>query len=153
MRLPLILAGLTALTLAGAAQARQSDQPYRWHTTPDNESAQFGVPDTDDRALRIDCEPSGQLSIMGPTGFDGAAGDRLPVILQGKAGRRTLTGVVIELGDGLNFFVEVAPTDDVVTTLLAGGPVTVGSAGDEWTVPPRGAARALKPVLKTCEGR
>lgn len=151
MRLPVILIGLAALT--GVAQARQSSSPYRWHVTNENESAQYGIPDTDDRALRIDCEPSGALSIMGPTGYGGAPGDKLPVILQGRAGKRTMTGTVIELGDGYNFFVEIAPTDDIVATLVAGGPVTVGSAGDEWTVPAKGAAGALNLVVKACAGR
>lgn len=150
MRLPLILIGLTVATLAGVAEARQSSSSYRWHATNNNESAQYGVPDSDERALRIDCEPSGSLSVMGPTAYDGAPGDRLPVLLQGRAGRRTLTGKVIELGDGYNFLVEVAPTDDVVTTLLAGKQVTVGSAGDEWTVPAKGAAAAVKLVIATC---
>lgn len=153
MRLPLILIGLSAVALSAGVEARQTSSPYRWHTTNANESAQYGVPDSDDRALRIDCEPSGSLSVMGPTGYDGSAGDRLSVVLQGRAGRRTMTGTVVELGDGYNFFVEVEPTDDLVATLLAGKPVTVGSAGDEWTVPAEGAARALTPVIKTCEGR
>ena len=153
MRLPVILAGLLIVGLTGEAEARQSPSPYRWHTTNENESAQYGIPDTDDRALRIDCEPSGRLSIMGPTAYDGAPGDRLPVVLQGRAGRSTLTGTVIELGDGYNFFVEIPPADDIVATLLAGQPVTVGSAGDEWTVPAQGAAAALRPVLATCAGR
>ena len=151
MRLPLIVIGLAAF--AGVAEARQSSSPYRWHMTNDNESAQYGIPDTDDRALRIDCESSGALSVMGPTGYDGAPGDRLPVILQGQGGRRSTAGAVIELGDGYNFFVEVQPNDDIITTLLAGKPVTVGSAGDEWTVPANGAAAALKLVIKACEGR
>lgn len=153
VRLPLILVALSTAALAGAADARQSSSPYRWHATNDNQSAQYGMPDSDDRALRIDCEASGALSVMGPTGYDGAAGDTLSVMLQGRGGRRAMTGTVIELGDGYNFFVEIAPTDDLVATLLAGQPVTVGSAGDEWTVPAQGAASALRPVLATCAGR
>ncbi len=153
MRLPLILIGVSAVALSGVAEARQASSPYRWHATNEGESAQYGVPDSDDRALRIDCEPSGSLSVMGPTGYDGAPGDRLPVVLQGRGGRRVMNGSVVELGDGYNFFVEVAPTDDFVATLLAAEPVTVGSAGDEWTVPARGAPEALKPVIASCAGR
>lgn len=151
----LILA--TALALSGeAASAHEGhddvDSPYRWWTTAEKDSAQYGVPDSDDRGLRLDCEPSGLISIMGPTAAE-PAGSKVMVTLQGRGGRRTIEGFVVELGDGNNFNVEVERGDDAVATLMAGQDLLVGSAGDEWTVPGKGAARALGPVLRTCEGR
>ncbi len=139
--------GLTLLSVSTPALATD----YRWWTT--GESAQFGLPDTDDRAFRLDCEPSGGFSVMAPTGADVPEGGKVRVILQGKAGRRTADGVLIELGDGPNFQVKIKPDDDIVRTLMAGGDVTIGSAGDEWSVPGKGAAKALKPVLATCAER
>ena len=151
----LILSSAVALSAGAGAAARAQDgggNGYVWHTANENESAQYGIPDSDDRALRLDCEPSGMISIMGPTAAE-TEGQKVQVVLQGKTGRRTLPGIVIALGDGNNFSVEVEPTDDAVATLMAGHDLTVGSAGDEWTVPGKGAARALAPVLKTCAGR
>ncbi len=148
---PHVLLLIAAVAGPAWAQRHDHDNPYRWHTAHENESAQYGVPDSDDRALRLDCEPSGLISIMGPTAAE--AGKPVKVILQGKGGRRTLDGMVVELGDGNNFSVEVEASDDAVATLMAGGDLTVGSAGDEWTVPGKGAAKALAPVLRTCAGR
>lgn len=151
----LILTSAMALSAGGGSVASAGGDGgagYVWHTTNDNESAQYGVPDSDDRALRLDCEPSGRISIMGPTAAE-TEGQTVQVVLQGRTGRRTAPGVVIALGDGNNFSVEVDPTDDAVATLMAGHDLIVGSAGDEWTVPGKGAARALAPVLKSCQGR
>lgn len=151
----LILA--TALALSGGVAVAhepqdESESPYRWWTTAENDSAQYGIPDSDDRGLRLDCEASGMISIMGPTAAE-PEGSRVMVTLQGRSGRRTLEGFVVALGDGNNFNVEVEAGDDAVATLMAGKDLTVGSAGDEWTVPGKGAAKALAPVLKTCESR
>jgi hypothetical protein len=151
----LILATAFALS-GGAARADESrddgENGYRWWTTAEQDSAQYGVPESDDRGLRLDCEPSGMISIMGPTAAE-PEGSKVMVTLQGRGGRRTLEGFVVALGDGNNFNVEVEADDDAVATLMAGHDLIVGSAGDEWTVPGKGAARALGPVLKVCETR
>jgi hypothetical protein len=144
----LILAALLAATVAAPALAQDASQ-YRWHLTAEGESAQYGIPDSDDRAGRIDCEPSGGLSLMATTGSDSAPGGPVKVTV----GKRQLDGVVVELGDGPNFFVELATDDPDILALLAGKDLTIGSAGDTWTLPGKGAAKVLKPLLTKCAGR
>lgn len=144
-----------AAPAAAAAEDEAHDDGitgYVWHTTHENESAQYGVPDSDDRALRIDCEPSGKLSIMGPTSAD-PAGSAVQVELRGWSGTRHLPGTVVELGDGNNFAVEVEPDDDAISTLMGGADLIVGSVGDLWTIPGKGAAKALAPVIEVCKTR
>ncbi|MDO8297733.1 MAG: hypothetical protein Q7T19_15000 [Caulobacter sp.] len=143
--------GLTVLAAAAAASKPARAQDYVWHAAIPGESVQYGVPDTDDRGLRIDCEGRGRLSIMGPTASEGAEGSALDVRLRvPPAPPRTVPGDVIALGDGANFHVVVAPGDPALAALLAGKDLTVGSAGDVWTVPGAGAPRVLADLLAAC---
>lgn len=143
------LIALAALAAVGSTAARAQD--YVWHAAIPGESVQYGVPDSDDRALRIDCEGRGRLSIMGPTASEAAEGSPLDVRLQvPPAPARVLPGEVIALGDGANFHTLVAPGDPALAALLAGKELTVGSAGDVWTVPGTGAPRLLAELLAAC---
>lgn len=47
-----------------AAETEASAQPYVWHAYTEDSIA-YGVPGTDDRALRIDCE-AGRMVLKGP---------------------------------------------------------------------------------------
>lgn len=145
-RVPLLTAA-AVLVLSGPAFAR--DDAYRWHLAHEGESAQYGVPDSDDRAGRIDCEASGDLNIMAPTGSDSPPGGPVKVTV----GARLLDGLVVELGDGNNFSVEVPADDPDILALVAGKDLTIGSAGDTWTLPGKGAAKVLKPLLALCATR
>jgi len=142
-----LLSAVAALVLSGPALAR--DNGYRWHLAHEGESAQYGIPDSDDRAGRIDCEPSGALSIMAATASDSPPGGPVKVTV----GKRVLDGLVVELGDGNNFSVEVPADDPDILALAAGKDLTIGSAGDVWTLPGKGAAKVLKPLLALCATR
>lgn len=142
-----LLTAVAALALSGPVLA--GDNSYRWHLTHDGESAQYGVPDSDDRAGRIDCEASGDLNIMATTGSDSPPGGPVKVTI----GSRVLDGLVVELGDGANFSVELPADDPDILALAAGRDLTIGSAGDTWTLPGKGAAKVLKPLLALCATR
>lgn len=144
----LTLAAVLALAAAGPALA-QDPASYRWHLTAEGESAQYGIPDSDDRAGRIDCEPSGLLNLMATTGSEAAAGEPVKVTV----GKRTLDGLIVELGDGANFSVELEADDPDILALVAGKDLTIGSAGDTWTLPGKGAAKVLKAVIAKCADR
>jgi len=57
---------------------------------------------------------------------------------------------VIDMGDGPNFAVTVMPDDDAITTLLAGRDLTLIVGKDDWSVPGKGAARLVRPLLAIC---
>ena len=59
----------------------------------------------------------------------------------------------VELGDGPNFSVEVPRDDPDTLALVAGKDLTIGSAGDVWSLPGKGAAKVLKPLLALCATR
>jgi opacity protein-like surface antigen len=147
-RTRLILAAVAALACAAPAAAQDSSR-YVWNLAYEGESAQYGVPDSDDRAGRIDCEPSGMLSLMASTASDVPPGGSVKVTV----GKRTLDGIVVEMGDGNNFSVELAADDPDILALVAGKDLTIGSTGDTWSLPGKGAAKVLKPLLALCATR
>lgn len=144
----LILAALLAGALTTPALAQDAGD-YVWHLTAEGESAQYGIPDSDDRAGRIDCEPSGMLNLMAGTASEAAAGEPVKV----NVGERVLDGLIVALGDGNNFSVELPADDPDILALVAGKDLTIGSAGDTWSLPGKGAAKVLKPLLATCATR
>lgn len=136
---------IAAVLLVATTAAAQEPQRYRWHTADPGVSVQYGVPDTDDRALRIDCVPGGAIEIAGPTSTDGE-GDATTVTLSGK----TYKGQLMELGDGTNFNVRVGRADPVIKALLAGKAVTVTEAGQRYSIPGKGAPAHLTRLLNAC---
>ena len=50
-----------AATSQTSLVAAAPERGYRWHTAQPGESVQYGVPDTDDRLLRIDCGEGGRI--------------------------------------------------------------------------------------------
>lgn len=134
-----------------APAAAQVEQPYVWHEAIPGQSVQFGVPDTDDRGLRIDCDRGGRIAIMGPTGLMAPEGGSVTVLLQTPGEpERQLPGQVVEMGDGANFRTLVTPDDRGLTGLLTGKGLTVGSAGDSWAVPSDGVRGPLTRLLAAC---
>src|SRR3989338_3101585 len=76
-----ILNFLALWVLASPAAARDGSG-YVWHEAVPGESVQYGVPDSDDRALRIDCDARGKIGIMGPTASTEPEGGAGAVVLQ-----------------------------------------------------------------------
>lgn len=153
----LISALVVAVSISSAlatSAAAQDQRLYVWHEAIPGESVQYGVPDSDDRALRIDCEGPGKIAIMGPTASQAPEGGAVSVLLQTVGGPvRSLIGSVIGLGDGSNFHVVIKPGDPALTGLLTGKGLTVGSLGDSWTVPSHGANAPLTRLLAACAAR
>ncbi|WCT73734.1 hypothetical protein PQ455_00435 [Sphingomonas naphthae] len=141
---------LAVMAIAGAASAAPA---YRWIAYMPGEAIQYGIADTDERALRIDCGARDGLSIAGPSAIDGAEGSRTNVGFGVRRQVRRHSGRLIGLGDGLNFTVDVNYDDPAVAALRAGFPVTVYHGDTAWKVPATNAERVLRPLIRACRSR
>lgn len=128
----------------------QAENPYRWHTAVPGEIVQYGVPGTDDRALRIDCRAGRGLQILGPSAEQSGENMPTPVTFRRGTNSVRLLGVTVEMGDGLNFAVPVAADELPIATLLAGEPLTVSHGEQIWQVPGEGAAAELALLVASC---
>jgi hypothetical protein len=111
---------------------------------------QYGIPDTDDRLLRIDCGEGGRIEIGGPAGVNGPEGAQVKATFGEGAAARTLPALLAEAGDGMNFYAEVGPDDPALQTLLAGRSLKVAQGEYNWEVPGEGAAAELRPFIQAC---
>lgn len=162
MRLPVILAACVAILSAPAlaqddpeagidtAEAEIPDQPYVWHASTEDSIA-FGVPDTDDRAVRIDCE-AGRMVLMGPVDPDSVDDGRVRLMAWGPGGMDMLEATTTEIGDGLNFVAPLPRQSDALDGLMKGEDLTLMLMGEERIVPGAGAPAVLGPLLKRCAG-
>jgi hypothetical protein len=57
------------------------------------------------------------------------------------------------MGHGFNFEARGNSFDDAINILLAGRELTVIQGANTWTVPGKGAAKVLKPMLSECARR
>jgi len=139
---------IAALLLAVAAAQPAGGEG--WHVAIAGESAQFGVPGTDERALRIDCRPGYGLRIIGPAAS--APDENQPIQVTFRRGDTsvTLLGVTIMLGEGLSFAVPVQAGELPIAALVAGEALTVAHGGESWVVPGEGAAAAVGPLVAGC---
>lgn len=126
---------------------------YRWIDYMPGEAIQYGIADTDERALRIDCGRRQGLSIAGPSAIEGTEGMRTIVGFGERRRVRRHAGRLIGLGDGLNFIVDVAYDDPAVGALRSGTPITVYHGDTAWKVPATGAGRVLNPLIRSCRTR
>lgn len=133
------------LALAAAQQGH-----YAWSTALPGESVQYGVAESDDRALRIDCRPGGRLEILGPSG--GQTPENMPTQVTFRRGtnRIRVLGVIVSMGDGLNFAVPVAANELPITALLAGESITIEHGDASWEVPGTDAPAVLRPLVEAC---
>ena len=149
--------GLAVLAVAvwiAPAAAREDPaagaSAYVWNTYTDTSIA-FGIPDTDDRALRIDCEGGKTLVLIAPADPGSAGSDgRIRVIASTDAGMDMLEGELIELGDGPNVSAPLPSPSDALAGLMAGGDLTLMMLGEERVIPGAGAAAVLGPLIKAC---
>ncbi len=133
----------SVLLLLLAAEGRH----YVWNDYIPGQTVAYGVPDTDNRALRIDCI-KGRLSISGPADADES--ERVQVRITSRAGTRTFRSEVTEAGDGPNFTIAVTARDDILKTLKSGRSIRIRVKDEGWTVPGEGAAKVLAPLIKSC---
>lgn len=141
-----VLVFLALAAAAGPATAGPK-RAYVWSRVYEG-AVQYGVPDTDDRALRIDCV-RGRLSIGGPSDSDAPEGAAVPVVFRGEGFSERRTARVFEC-DGVCFDAVMKPEDRTIATLIRGKPVTVVHAGQTWTVSGVGAMEVLRPLLTAC---
>jgi len=128
---------VTVTTQTSAVTAAAPESGYLWHTAQPGESVQYGVPDTDDRLLRIDCGEDGRIKIGGPAGVNGPEGAQVTATFGEGAAARTLPVLLAEAGDGTNFYAVVAPDDPALQTLLAGHSLSVAQGEHSWGGPGR----------------
>jgi hypothetical protein len=137
---------IAALWLVAAAAA---DDTYVWHAANGPGTVQYGLPGSDDRALRIDCV-DGRLSIAGPSSVEGPDGTVTWVTFTTAAGPRRRQATLGYAGDGINFFAEVRADDPALRTLMAGRTLRIRHGASEWQVPGSGAAPLLGPLIRSC---
>ncbi len=160
MRLPLILAACAAILSTPAlaqdeaeleaAEGESPAQTYVWHAYTEDSIA-YGVPETDDRAVRIDCE-AGRMVLMGPVDPDSVEDGRVRLMAWGPGGMDMLEATTVEMGDGLNFMAPLPRPSDALDGLMKGQDMTLMLMGEERIVPGAGAPAVLGPLLKRCAG-
>jgi hypothetical protein len=162
MRLPVILAACAAVLTAPAlaqddpdagldtAETEVAAQPYVWHAyTVD--SIAFGVPGTDDRAVRIDCE-AGRMVLRGPVDPEIVDDGKVRLTVWGPGGMDMLEATTAGMGDGLNFVAPLPSPSDALDGLMKGADMTLMLLGEERVVPGAGAPAVLGPLLRRCAG-
>ncbi len=158
MRLPVILAACAAVLSAPvlAQDAPETDldaapaQPYVWHAYTEDSIA-YGVPETDDRAVRIDCE-AGRMVLRGPVDPEIVDDGKVQVVAWGPGGMDMIEASVAEMGDGLNFVAPLPSPSDALDGLMKGADMTLMLLGEERAVPGAGAPAVLGPLLRRCAG-
>lgn len=158
MRLPVILAAALAIIAAGPVLAQDDpgpeaepeavEQPYIWHAAG-GDSVAWGVPDTDDRAVRIDCE-AGRMVLMAPVDPEIVEDGRVKVMAWGPGGMDMVEATTVELGDGLNFVAPLPAPSDALDGLMKGEDMTLMLLGEERVIPGEGAPAVLGPLMKRC---
>jgi hypothetical protein len=126
------------------------DNGYGWHTEVRGSIVQYGIASSDDRALRIDCEPNVGLVILGPAGAQLDESRPTEVVFRHRERSLRIRGMTIAMGDGINFTAPVQPDSLPIATLLAGAPLTIENEGASWTVPGEGAPAELGPLVQAC---
>ena len=109
-------------------------------------SVQFGVPETDDRAFRVDCQ-AGKLLIIAPASANAPEGTPTTAVFQNGDQR---PGKIIYLGDGPNFIVSVAPTDPVAGTLLTDGRIRIDTSESVVSISGAGGLALLRSLVERC---
>lgn len=129
-----------------ALDAIYTETGYRWYAA-DARSVQYGVPDTDDRAFRIDCRRAVVVEVMFPAATEAPEGTAMAATFAGGASR---PGQIRYLGDGANLAVPLGADDPVLDALFGGERVRIVGAGASISVPAEGAAQLIRPLLAAC---
>jgi hypothetical protein len=142
-----MLALLLAAELAGSASG------YVWNEYIPGRTIAYGVPDTDRRAVRIDCEAregKPHLFLGGPV--SGTVGHVMALEITSRAGLKIFRSWIVDAADGPNFSFQIAASEDLIATLMAGADVRISTQGAVRTIPGQGAAAVLGPLLQACPG-
>lgn len=123
------------------------DAGYRWHAADSGMSVQFGLPETDDRLLRIDCS-EGDLLVMTP--MTGGVVDEAPPATFWGADRRS--GTIVELGDRTNLAVRLKRSDPLVKRLLRSPRISIAARNWTLSVANEGGQHLLRALVERCTG-
>ena len=122
---------------------------YTWHTAANGMSVQFGVPETDDRAFRVDCE-NGKLLVIAPAKTNARQGTPTTATFQNGEKR---PGSISYLGDGPNLVISLVPTDPVVGTLLTDGRIRIDTPVTVVSVAGAGGSALLHALVERCRAQ
>ena len=135
--------------LDNAADSLRALAGYVWHSAENGMSVQFGVPETDDRAFRVDCE-GGMLFIIAPANTNAPEGTSTTAAFQNGERR---AGTISYLGDGPNFVVPLAPTDPLIRTLLTNGRIRIDALDTVVSVAGSAGLALLQPLVERCRNQ
>ncbi len=119
---------------------------FAWRTYVAHEQVQFGRAESDERAFWIACDDGKTLSAGGPS----AAGQSEGPGAAAKIGGRSYAGHYIERGDSINFEVRIGPDEPFIRSLLRNRGFRLEEGGRAVSIPGKGAAKVVAPLLKAC---
>lgn len=140
------------LILLSLSLLLSAPQDGRWHISS-SDFVEFGLPDTDQRAIWFSCQEGEGLAAGALAHDDPSRGHFTEVMLSGQRRVQAYRGTFTERGDGMNFKTHVSASDDFILTLLAGRPVRVTNGGFTYTVTGEGAPEVLGPYLERCASK
>jgi len=141
------------LALLLAAELAAPPKPFVWNTYIPGRTVAYGVPDTNQRAVRIDCEArEGKLHLFIGGPASGEIGKVMALEITGRTGVKIFRSWIVPAADGPNFSFQIGGDEDLIQTLMAGGDVRITTQGSERVIPGAGAAEVLGPLLKACAG-
>lgn len=135
--------------LEKAADTIFAEAGYVWEVSEDGMSVQFGVPQTDDLAFRVDCE-DGNLIIIAPANTDAPEGTPTTALFQNGERR---AGTISYLGEDPGFAVSVAATDPIVGALLTSDRIHIDTAEAAVSVSGAKGSVPLRSLVKRCRNR
>lgn len=139
--------------LLAAAELAAPSKPYVWNEYIPGRTIAYGVPDTNQRAVRIDCEArEGKLHLFLGGPVSGTVGKVMALEITSRAGVKIFRSWIVDAADGPNFSFEISGAEDLIATLMTGGDVRISTQGSVRTIPGEGAAAVLRPLLKACPG-
>ncbi len=136
----------TAAMAAVISAAAAWPAGYAWRVEAPRERVQFGKAGADDRVLWIACEGASRLTAGGPAMATAADGSAATV----KFGARSYQGRYVRRGDDMEFEVPVGVQDAFLTSLLHNRGFRLEEGGRSVSVPGKGAAKIVAPLLKAC---
>ncbi|NIX77606.1 hypothetical protein [Microvirga terricola] len=137
-----------------AAQAAMADG-YQWHAvTFQKNRIEYGEPDgSDDRALMIVCHARKGVELIGSipgNDYDFVEGGKIEVTVHAGALSERITGIVVELGNGLNFDITLPVDSPFLVHLGSGQPIGFSRADGGFEVPGRGGEGMIKGGVSAC---
>ncbi len=144
---------MLGVLLAAAAQLAAPQGDYVWNAYIPGRTVAFGIPDSNQRALRIDCEArEGHLHLFLGGLVNAAVGTTTALEITSRAGLKIFRSWVVPAADGANFSFQIDAHEDLIRTLMDGGSIRISAVGQARTIPGEGAAAVLGPLLKVCAG-